>query len=423
MTQRVILRVRPPLLVSMAALFINGVLYATWGVSIPVIRSKFTVSEAELSLALAAVAMGGIVTMAGSSRIINRYGSRTSAMVSGVMMAFCASGIMLIPQYAPLVLLLILFGIFTAANDIALNTQVSALERHSGRSLIGMLHASFSAGGLTGSLLSGTWTHTGLGAEASFLVPSAIGALVILCTFRYMVPLSVEQSSENICDKMVASSNWSLKATRRRLKLFGLLAFSALVVEGAFYDWSAIYMREIVYAPAAWSGYGYASFSFGLIAGRFSGDWIRDRIAHQKVVGYGGALSLAGLIAVLINFSAPTVILGFLLTGMGISNIIPLLFSSSAKLAVNSGLSPSEGLAITTRFGYAGLLAGPLIVGPAAEAVGLRVALATLGVALFLTCTGWLLLSARTSGMPWRLVSKKKDSNDIADLPAGYHNR
>ncbi|WP_334634642.1 MFS transporter [Klebsiella pneumoniae] len=128
MTQRVILRVRPPLLVSMAALFINGVLYATWGVSIPVIRSKFTVSEAELSLALAAVAMGGIVTMAGSSRIINRYGSRTSAMVSGVMMAFCASGIMLIPQYAPLVLLLILFGIFTAANDIALNTQVSHLN-------------------------------------------------------------------------------------------------------------------------------------------------------------------------------------------------------------------------------------------------------------------------------------------------------
>lgn len=127
MTQRVILRVRPPLLVSMAALFINGVLYATWGVSIPVIRSKFTVSEAELSLALAAVAMGGIVTMAGSSRIINRYGSRTSAMVSGVMMAFahrnnvnttvCSFG-----------LLLILFGIFTAANDIALNTQVSHLN-------------------------------------------------------------------------------------------------------------------------------------------------------------------------------------------------------------------------------------------------------------------------------------------------------
>ena len=63
----------------------------------------------------------------------------------------------------------------------------------------------------------------------------------------------------------------------------------------------------------------------------------------------------------------------------------------------------SEGLAITTRIGYIGLLAGPLLVGPVAEFVGLRLSLLSLGIALSFTCAGWLLLSRRTAGKPWNI--------------------
>lgn len=66
-------------------------------------------------------------------------------------------------------------------------------------------------------------------------------------------------------------------------------------------------------------------------------------------------------------------------------------------------LPASEGLAVTTRNGYIGLLAGPLIVGPVAEFVGLRLSLLILGIELSFTCAGWLVLSRRTGGQPWNI--------------------
>ena len=106
----------------MAALYLNGLLYAVWGVNIAVIRARFGLSEGVLSLALAAVAVGGIATMSMASRIVTRKGSRYTAAVSGLLMGGSASLILVIPQFMPLLVLLFVFGIFVAAHDISVNT-------------------------------------------------------------------------------------------------------------------------------------------------------------------------------------------------------------------------------------------------------------------------------------------------------------
>lgn len=389
---------------SMAALYLNGLLYAVWGVNIAVIRTRFDLSEGALSLALAAVAIGGIATMTIASRIVARKGSRYTAAVSGLLMGGSASLILVIPLFMPLLALLFVFGIFVAAHDISVNTQVASLERLSGKPMIGALHGSFSAGGLSGALLSSYWQGASLPAEANFLVPAAVGAAVILLTWRFMIPREAEKTSSADNGIQVAGATGQChKGVRSRLLLLGLLAFSALVVEGAFYDWAAVYMREVVKAPASWIGYGYAAFAVGLVSGRLSGDWIRARIAHQALIATGWIVAAGGLGAVLSLRSPTDVVAGFFLTGLGISNIIPLLFSTAARLAVQGGMPASEGLAITTRIGYIGLLAGPLIVGPVAEFVGLRLSLLSLGIALSFNCAGWLLLSRRTGGQPWNI--------------------
>lgn len=394
-------RSRHALWASMAALYLNGLLYAVWGVNIAVIRTRFDLSEGALSLALAAVAVGGIATMAMASRIVTRKGSRYTAMVSGLLMGSSASFILLIPQFM-LLMLLFVFGIFVAAHDISVNTQVASLERISGKPMIGALHGSFSAGGLSGALLSSYWQGASLPAEANFLVPAAAGAAVILLTWRFMIPREAESTSPGSEDASATGlAGECHKGLRSRLLFLGLLAFSALVVEGAFYDWAAVYMREVVKAPASWVGYGYAAFAVGLVSGRLSGDWIRARIAHQLLISVGWIVAAGGLAAVLALRSPAEVVAGFFFTGLGISNIIPLLFSTAARLAVQGGMPASEGLAITTRIGYIGLLAGPLIVGPVAEFVGLRLSLLSLGIALSFTCAGWLFLSRRTAGKPW----------------------
>jgi hypothetical protein len=52
---------------------------------------------------------------------------------------------------------------------------------------------------------------------------------------------------------------------------------------------------------------------------------------------------------------------------------------------------------------YCGLLVGPLLVGPAAQQVGLRSSLFILGVAVGATCLGLLYVSFTSDGVPWEL--------------------
>jgi predicted MFS family arabinose efflux permease len=282
-------------LAAMTVLFCNGMLYATWGVSMPVIKEKFELSEGVLSLAMAVVAMGGIVTMAGAGRWINSVGSGKASVHSGLLMAFSAAGILLIPNYFALLPLLLIYGVATAANDVAANSQGSLLERQAKRSLIGSLHASFSVGGLIGSLISSWWFTSGLPMSANFWVLALAACLAIAACSRYLQNELSFGAQEVAVDGVVNED----PRVGRRLRLFGVLAFSALVVEGAFYDWAAVYMREVVKAPSSWVGFGYAAFAVGMSVGRLLGDKARDVFVHQIVMTASGLICMVGLVVVL----------------------------------------------------------------------------------------------------------------------------
>jgi len=63
-------------------------------------------------------------------------------------------------------------------------------------------------------------------------------------------------------------------------------------------------------------------------------------------------------------------ILGFALTGAGLANIVPLVFSAAGN---KPGIKPGEGIAGVATIGYIGFLAGPPIIGSIAELASLRV--------------------------------------------------
>ena len=57
---------------------------------------------------------------------------------------------------------------------------------------------------------------------------------------------------------------------------------------------------------------------------------------------------------------APVSLLGFVLIGLGASNIVPVMFSAAGRLP---GTSPAVALATVTMLGYVGLLSGPALIG------------------------------------------------------------
>ena len=74
------------------------------------------------------------------------------------------------------------------------------------------------------------------------------------------------------------------------------------------------------------------------------------------------------------------VLAGFVLIGLGVANVVPLLFSAAGRM---TSPPPSVSIPAITTMGYAGLLAGPALIGFLGEATTLAVALGAVGLSLF----------------------------------------
>jgi hypothetical protein len=93
------------------------------------------------------------------------------------------------------------------------------------------------------------------------------------------------------------------------------------------------------------------------------------------------AIALAAVL--LIGAPVPAVI-GFALTGLGIANAVPILFSAAGR---HEPAGPS--LAAVFTVGYTGFILGPPLIGGLADTIGLPETLALLcGVALTVTALG-----------------------------------
>jgi hypothetical protein len=96
--------------------------------------------------------------------------------------------------------------------------------------------------------------------------------------------------------------------------------------------------------------------------------------------------------ALALNMVAPAVV-GFMMLGLGLGAIVPIALRAGGS---QPGISPGYGIAAVSTMGYAGMLAGPPIIGTVAGVVGLRSALAlVVGLLVFLALT-----AGRSVGAP-----------------------
>ncbi len=373
----------------MALLFCSGFLYATWGVHVPTVKAMFDLNDASLSVAMFAIAGGAIVTMSRMARWIGRAGSQRASLVSGMGLAVTSAFILSMPNYWGLVGWLALYGAANATYDVAVNAQAATLEARYRKPIMASLHGCFSLGGMSGALVGGAWlAHKG--SPQWHIGLAAMGcAVVMVVGARFMQPdmlpgeapvaSSAAASSDDSPRKAVpppALDDVSRRKLHRRLTGFGILAFLGLVVEGAMYDWTAVYMREVVAAQGAWIGAGYAAFSLGMAGGRFGGDPVRARMGGARLLRVSSLLCVGGVMLALVWREPAAAVAGFALAGLGLSNVMPVMFAASGEVARGAGMASAEAIAVMARLAYLGLLVGPVLIGAIAHGISLPVALA-----------------------------------------------
>jgi len=159
-----------------------------------------------------------------------------------------------------------------------------------------------------------------------------------------------------------------------------------MACEGTMYDWSSIYMEKAVHANKSIASIGYVVYMIAMTAGRFTGDKLANSVGIKTMLRYSGVFIGSGLLLAAALPYKPTAFLGFVMTGFGISCVVPMVFSMAGKIKHMSG---GPAIAGVSTVGYLGFLIVPPMVGFIAEQFNLRWSFAL--IALFGGLITWLI--------------------------------
>lgn len=339
--------------------FISGFGFFSWASRIPDIQRKLQLNEAELGSVLFALPLGLMLTLPVTGVLLTRYSSRSIMFVGALAFNLMLSLIGFAANAWQLAIILFCFGCSRNLLNISMNAQSVGVQALYERSIITTFHGIWSLAGFAGAGLG--WLMVSLKIPTSWHFLTVGLLLAALCVIS--VPNSLLQPpSQRTGGKRFALPD-------KTLVKYGLLSFASMSCEGTMIDWSGIYFQKAVNAPKEWAGAGFVVYVIMMAAGRFSGDKLVSRLGAVNMIKYSGWLLFSGLLLAAIFPYPITAGIGFMLAGLGVSCVVPLVFSLGGKA---SALSSGAAIASISTVGYIGFLLVPPMVGFLAEAAGLR---------------------------------------------------
>jgi MFS family permease len=333
-----------------------GALAAVWTVRVPALADKLHLDPGQLGITVLAWGIGALVIMQVTGRLLTRFGSRAVLRVVGPATAATLALIGLAPSYLLLLGAAVVFGMTFAVLDIAMNAQAARVERAYGRPLMNGMHAGWSIGAVAGGLLGAATAYAGWSFTKAVVVFAVAG-----------VPIAVALSLTYLPDPPAAAGRFTARRGRlpRAVYLLGAVAFAAFMIEGSVADWSGLYLRDTLDATEGTAALAYPLFETAMIVGRLSGDRVRAIVGDRRLLVLAG-LGTAAACALVVAAPGPGFALAaFVVLGLAVCTVIPVAFSLAGRM------SP-EAIARTNGLGYLGLLLGPTLIGPLADATSLR---------------------------------------------------
>lgn len=350
--------------------FVNGFSFATWGVNVPAFMSRHQLNEGAVSIAMLAAGVGALLGVLRAGTLIHRLGARAVCVGAGLLTVTSLGLILWMPGYATGVLALFAFGLANSIYDVAMNAHAVEVEAAYQRPIMSSCHGFFSIGGLAGAFVGSLAASTGVPPLTHMLLATAGGAALTLGAMRFMLPDPTTSAQDE-------ETGGGLSHLRGVVLMLGLMAALGLIGEGAMYDWSVLHMRESLDSPQPVAALAYAAFSITMALGRFGGDYVRARLGAADLLRWSGLLAAVALLLAVASPHAPLALAGFALVGLGVANMVPVLFACASRVP---GISAAHGISGVASIGYLGFLAGPPFIGMLAQQTSLPLALGVLSI-------------------------------------------
>jgi len=347
--------------------FMAGFGLSVWAPLVPYVRERIEMTDAVFGLLLLCIGIGSLTWMPLSGVLVSRWGIRPVQLCSVVLLALSLVGMALTDSMLLLALALFCFGGSLGVIDVIMNIQAVLVETAVGRRLMSNFHGMYSLGAISGALMLTGLLTLGLAPEiGSFLMIGLIVAANLVLA-RGFLP------------NRAPGGGFAFVRPTGVVLLVGLMCFVVYLAEGAVLDWSALYLTGEKGLEVAKGGLGYAAFALMVTIARFAGSPLVNALGTARVIAFGGLLAAFGIGLSLAAQHWAVALIGYGLCGLGCANVSPVLISSLSR---QDGMPVQLAVTVATTIGFAGVLAGPAMMGVVAHFSSLGMAFALLAVLL-----------------------------------------
>lgn len=339
--------------------FCQGLAFSSWASRIPTIMDKLHLSEAQLGTILLMLPIGQLITMPISGKLVTTYGSAKVMRIVAIIYALILFSIGFANNIYQLGAILLSFGIVGNMCNIAVNTQGVAAEKMYKKSIMSSFHGAWSIAGFTGALIGLLTMNLGIDTSIHFLIIFSLIVINTCINYPHLIPGKGDPQHR---------SSFFTKPESSMIQL-GIIGFFSMATEGAMFDWSGVYFKDIVRAPENLIIVGYASFMVTMAIGRFIGDWVISRIGRKSTLQISGILMFTGMILSVVFPDFWVCTAAFMLVGIGVACNVPTVYSLAGQ---NKKIPSGVALAMVSSISYLGFLMGPPMIGYIAEIFNLQ---------------------------------------------------
>lgn len=350
-------------------------MFATWCSRIPDIKTRLALNDAQLGTLLLLLPIGQFLSILPNGLAVKHFGSRKTLITAGFLYPLALMLLGLATSIHQLALLLFFTGAIANLSNTAANTQGILLEQRYGRSIMALFHGMWSVAGFVAIGLALIFAQFAIAPTLHFTIV-AITAALLLCF-----------SGGALADDPPSSSQHNTPSTQRRwfadwhftatIIWLGVACFGCMACEGAIYDWSSIYLRDVLAIQPTYQNFAYFAYLCTMVPGRFIIDNLVNRFGIFRILFCCAVAITIGFLTVVLcplltsPLSFILSLLGFALIGCGTSAIVPLCCGLAGTC---KEISPGIAIAEVSTIGFFGFLITPPLIGYIAKALNLQVA-------------------------------------------------
>ena len=347
-----------------------GFTFSSWASRIPDIKTKLHLNDALFGTILFALPAAQFLMMTFSGKLVTRFGSRRVVLFALPLYTICLSNLGLATEGWQLAVGLFLFGLAGNLCNISINTQGVTTEKLYQRPIMASFHGGWSLAGFTGALIGLIMMNFKVIPYFHFL--TVIVVVWTLVWFNYPFLAGGQQVDEVNLPKRRFFNKPDIALVQ-----LGIIGFCSMASEGAMFDWSGVYFKDVVKAPSSLVILGYTSFMIMMASGRFLADYVTSRIGRKKLLQISGIMISGGLyLAVFFPYLIPSTA-AFMIVGLGVSSIVPSVYSAAGRAG---RIPPGIALATVSSISFLGFLMGPPLIGYISQAAGLQYSFSVIGI-------------------------------------------